>query len=249
MKFLGIIPARFASTRFPGKPLIDIGGKSMIRRVYDQAGKSQLLNRVIVATDDQRIYDHVENFGGSVKMTSPAHQSGTDRIEEVASFYPEFDIIINIQGDEPFIDPKQVDLLCGCFDKPGTKIATLIKVIESYSELENPNIPKVIINYLQEAIYFSRNPLPFFRNAEKDLWLKNHTYYKHIGIYGYRKETLFELTKLPESILEKAEALEQLRWLENGYTIQTAVTEIESLSIDTPEDLCQAMLKVDFSRF
>ena len=247
MKITGIIPARFASTRFPGKPLIDIAGKSMIRRVYEQAGQCKLLSQVIVATDDQRIYEHVIDFGGQAQLTSALHQSGTDRCAEVALSHPDSDVFINIQGDEPFIDPRQIDLLCRCFDDPAVSLATLIKKITAFSELTSPNTPKVIINKNDEAIYFSRTPIPFQRDQAVEIWLDKHSYFKHIGIYGYRKEALEQITKLPVSSLELAEALEQLRWIENGFKIKTAQTDLESLSIDTPEDLQRALFLVNNS--
>ncbi len=237
MKILGIIPARFASTRFPGKPLVDISGKSMIQRVYEQAGKAESLNKVIVATDDQRILDHVLNFGGNAMITSNQHQSGTDRCEEVAKKYPEFDILINIQGDEPLIDPQQIDLLCNCFGKPDVQIATLVKKIDTEDELNNSNTPKVILNKNDQAIYFSRTPIPYLRESKNNNWVNGHQYYKHIGIYGYRSETLTAITQLPVSSLEKAEALEQLRWIENGFEIQVAITDKESQAVDTPDDI------------
>lgn len=235
---LGIIPARFASSRFPGKPLVDIAGKSMIQRVYEQCQKSKFLSKVIVATDDKRIADHIIHFGGHVMLTSTQHQSGTDRCAEVANTNPDYDVYINIQGDEPFIDPNQIDLLCGCFEEPNChQIATLIKKINSVEELMNPNTPKVVVNSSQQAIYFSRAAIPFFRGKNVNDWLDHHTYYKHIGIYGYRQQTLWDITQLPVSGLEKAESLEQLRWIENGYPIHTAVTDQENQAIDTPEDL------------
>lgn len=237
MKALGIIPARFASTRFPGKPLVQIDGKSMIERVYQQARKAQLLSRVVVATDDQRIADEVARFGGEYVMTAATHQSGTDRCAEVADQLPGFGVIINIQGDEPYIDPRQIDLLASCFEENGTELATLIKEIHDEEELFNVNIPKVVVNSRREAIYFSRNTIPYVRNAEKDKWLGAHLFYKHIGIYGYSRAALLEITKLPPSLLELAENLEQLRWVENGYKIQTRVTDIETVAIDTPDDL------------
>lgn len=240
MKILGIIPARFASTRFPGKPLADIAGKTMIRRVYEQAKKSALLSEVLVATDDQRILNHVRSFGGLAVMTSESHQSGTDRCAEVAAAQPDFDIFINIQGDEPFIAPKQIDLLCQCFTHPEVQLATLIKEIRNQEELFNQNTPKVVISTDQHALYFSRTPIPYHRDEPAEKWLGKHTYYKHIGIYGYRREALSAITRLPVSDLEKAEALEQLRWLENGYSIKVAITDIESLSVDTPADLQKA---------
>lgn len=237
MRIFGLIPARYPSTRFPGKPLIDIGGKSMIRRVYEQAKKAPSLTDVIVATDDERILSHVLDFGGQAVMTSDQHQSGTDRCAEVAGKLPDMDVIINIQGDDPFIDPKQIELLCACFEDPDTVLATLIKKITGGEELFNPNIPKVIFNNRKEAIYFSRTPIPYLRDKEQALWPENHQYYKHLGIYGYKTETLHKISKLPVSSLEKAEALEQLRWIENGYAIRVAVTDLESFAIDTPDDL------------
>lgn len=249
MKITGIIPARYASTRFPGKPLVDIGGKSMIQRVYRQAMKSQLLSAVIVATDDQRIFDHVLSFGGSAQMTSGDHQSGTDRCAEVALTHPDSDVFVNIQGDEPFIDPLQIDLLCRCFGQPDVELATLVKQITTHHELTNTNTPKVVINNLNEAIYFSRTPIPFLRNFELSEWLTQRSYFKHIGIYGYRKETLQQITRLPVSGLEQAEALEQLRWIENGLRIKIAVTEVESIAIDTPQDLEKALASVNLLNY
>jgi len=237
MKILGIIPARYASTRFPGKPLVDIAGKSMIQRVYEQAKKCSQLSEVIVATDDDRIFEHVNSFGGKAEMTSSTHQSGTDRCAEVAEKHPEYDVIINIQGDEPYIDPGQISKLISCFDDPGTQIATLIKKVSNEQELHNTNSPKVIVNKNAEAIYFSRSPLPHIRGQEPQNWFQHFTYFKHIGIYGYRVDILKQITKLPVSTLEKAESLEQLRWIENGYKIKVAETEIETIAIDTPGDL------------
>lgn len=221
----------------------------MIQRVYLQALKSQLLSEVIVATDDQRIFDHVSAFGGSAQMTSSDHQSGTDRCAEVALKHSDSDVFVNIQGDEPFIDPKQIDLLCKCFEHPDVNLATLIKQITTYDELTNSNTPKVVINTLHEAIYFSRTPIPFLRNYGQGEWLKHHAYFKHIGIYGYRREALQKLTHLPVSGLEQAEALEQLRWIENGLRIKVAVTDVESISIDTPQDLEHALLTVNLTKY
>lgn len=241
-KIIGIIPARFASTRFPGKPLVNIAGKTMIERVYSQAKKSGSLSDVIVATDDSRIVNAVENFGGKVCLTSPHHPSGTDRCAEVFSQMNLIcDAVINIQGDEPFINPAQIDLLCTCFDDPKTDLATLIKKIESSEVLFNPNSPKVIIDQDQFAIYFSRFPIPFIRGIEEPLWLTRHTFFQHIGIYGYRASILKDITQLPPSVLEKAESLEQLRWLENGYKIKTAITPFDTKAIDTPEDLVKVI--------
>jgi 3-deoxy-manno-octulosonate cytidylyltransferase (CMP-KDO synthetase) len=237
MKILGIIPARYASSRFPGKPLVDIAGKSMIRRVYEQVKKCDDVAEAIVATDDDRILDHVQAFGGVAVMTADDHQSGTDRCAEVARLHPEYDVIINIQGDEPYINPEQIAKLAACFADAGTQIATLIKKIVTNEELFNYNSPKVIINKLSEAIYFSRATLPHIRACEPHNWLKCHTYFKHIGIYGYRADVLQQITKLHVSGLEKAESLEQLRWIENGYRIKVAETELETHSVDVPADL------------
>lgn len=237
MKALGIIPARYASTRFPGKPLIEIQGKSMIQRVYEQALKAKNLAKVVVATDDERIASEVSSFGGEFVMTRNTHQSGTDRCAEVSQHFSDFGIVINIQGDEPFINPGQIDLLISCFEQREVQLATLIKEIHDEDELFNNNIPKVVINNRQEAVYFSRHIIPYIRSAEKDKWLNVHQFYKHIGIYGYTATTLLEITRLQPSSLEIAESLEQLRWIENGYTIQTRITAIETIAIDTPEDL------------
>ncbi|QEM04582.1 3-deoxy-manno-octulosonate cytidylyltransferase [Mucilaginibacter rubeus] len=237
MKILGIIPARYASSRFPGKPLVDIGGKTMIQRVYEQAKKCRSLSEVIVATDDDRIFNHVNGFGGVAVMTGANHQSGTDRCAEVARLHPGYDVIINIQGDEPFIAPEQITKLTACFNDPETQLATLIKRILTEQELHNTNSPKVVINKLSEAIYFSRATLPHIRGQEPENWLEFHTFFKHIGIYGYRADILQEVTKLPVSPLEKAESLEQLRWIDNGYRIKVAETELETHAVDVPEDL------------
>ncbi len=246
LRILGVIPARFASSRFPGKPLVDIHGKSMIQRVYERAKESTKLDDLVVATDDERILLHVNDFGGRAILTSDTHQSGTDRCAEAAHKLPGFNVIINIQGDEPYIDSRQIDLLASCFAEPETALATLVKKITTGSELSNPNSPKVILNRNSEAIYFSRTPIPFLRGIlqgeDHEEWLSHHTFFKHIGIYGYRADTLEAITHLPVSILEKAESLEQLRWIENGYKIKVAVTDIETQAIDTPADL-QAILK------
>ncbi len=237
MEILGIIPARYASTRFPGKPLTDIHGKSMIRRVYEQALQAGLAE-VVVATDDDRIREHVEGFGGNVVMTAEHHQSGTDRcFEAYKALDKPYEYIINIQGDEPFIKPEQINLVAACFENPQTQLATLIKKIETAEELFNVNAPKVVINHAKEALYFSRQPIPYCRNIPNDIWHKQHTYFKHIGIYGYRADILEQITQLPPSALELAESLEQLRWLENGFRIATALTTYETIGIDTPEDL------------
>jgi 3-deoxy-manno-octulosonate cytidylyltransferase (CMP-KDO synthetase) len=247
-KIVGIIPARFASTRFPGKPLVAINGKSMIERVYTQARKSKLLTDVIVATDNKSIEEKVKSFGGNVCLTSADHPSGTDRCAEVlATINFASDAIINIQGDEPFIDPRQIDLVCSCFEDPKTELATLIKKIVSLEVLFNPNSPKVIVDRDDFAIYFSRHPLPYIRGVEEQYWLDKHAFYQHIGIYGYRPHILRKITQLPPSSLEKAESLEQLRWLENGYKIKTALTTYETLAIDTPEDLDKILATMPLS--
>jgi 3-deoxy-manno-octulosonate cytidylyltransferase (CMP-KDO synthetase) len=241
MNSIGIIPARYASTRFPGKPLVDIGGKPMIERVYEQACLANL-QQVLVATDDARIADVVRDFGGQVVLTGTQHQSGTDRCFEAYTRHNvPFDCIINIQGDEPFIQPEQINLVISCFENPGTQLATLIKQIEQPAELFNPNAPKVITDSRQQAIYFSRHPIPYYRGAEPESWLQHHTYYKHIGIYGYRADILEQITRLPPSGLELAESLEQLRWLENGFRILTAITTQENIGIDTPADVQKAL--------
>jgi 3-deoxy-manno-octulosonate cytidylyltransferase (CMP-KDO synthetase) len=237
MKITGIIPARFASTRFPGKPLTVIGGKSMIRRVYEQAKQASSLSAVVVATDDSRIEEHVKSFGGEVVMTGD-HQSGTDRcFEAVRKFDPSADVVINIQGDEPFIHPKQIDLVASCFTNRNVQIATLVKIITAKEELFNVNIPKVVLDKDKNAIYFSRQAIPFIRESREEEWLDKNTFYKHIGIYAYRLPVLEAITALPQSSLERAEALEQLRWLENGYKIKVELTDFESVAIDTPSDL------------
>ena len=240
IQFLGIIPARYHSTRFPGKPLVDISGKPMIRRVYEQA--SSILEQVVVATDDARIETAVHEFGGNVMLTSPGHTSGTDRCAEALDQYITkhnriVDVVINIQGDEPFIQPGQIQHLMNCFSDPETQIATLAKVIESTEELNDPNIPKVVCNLQQQALYFSRSPLPFIRGKERPEWIRDHNFLKHIGIYAYQTDVLRAITRLKPSQLELAESLEQNRWLENGYTIHVRTTEYDSLSIDTPADL------------
>jgi 3-deoxy-manno-octulosonate cytidylyltransferase (CMP-KDO synthetase) len=238
MKFIGIIPARYASTRFPGKPLAQLNGKPIIQHVYENARKT--LEAVWVATDDDRIAKVVASFGGKFIMTRDDHQSGTDRCAEAArllSAEVEFDVAINIQGDEPFVRREQLDALKACFDDPETEIATLVKTIEQAEVLFNPNRPKVVMDSNNNALLFSREAIPHIRGVEKNDWLLHHQFYGHLGIYAYQKEVLQQITKLPPSKLELAESLEQLRWLENGYHIKVAVTSFESLGIDTPEDL------------
>ena len=238
MNIVGIIPSRFASTRFPGKPLIDIGGKTMIQRVYEQASKSKSLSKVVVATDDLNIEQHVKSFGGNVVMTSEAHQSGTDRcFEAINKISADADVVINIQGDEPFIHPEQIDLVASCFINPEVQIATLVKKMSSVEDLFSNTIMKVVMNKKGEGIYFSRQAIPYIRGKEPKDWLNHFTFYKHIGIYAYTVKTLKEITALPQSSLELAESLEQLRWIENGYKIKVEITDYESVSVDAPEDL------------
>jgi len=237
VQILGIIPARYASTRFPAKALADIGGKTMIQRVYEQSSKATQLSQIIVATDDERIFDHVHQFGGKAVMTSEKHQSGTDRcFEALIKNGGNYDYVINIQGDEPFINPEPINSLAEALDGK-TELATLVKVIDSPDILFNVNVPKAVLNKRQEVLYFSRQTIPYLRGVEMDRWMESHTFYKHIGIYAYRVDVLEAITKLEVSSLEKAEALEQLRWLENGYSIQAVVTTDDSHGVDTPEDL------------
>lgn len=236
MKIAGIIPARYASGRLPAKALADIGGKPMIQRVYEQALLCKELSDVMVATDHEEIYETVKRFG-KVIMTSDHHQSGTDRCAEAISHLENpTDFIINIQGDEPFIQPTQISLLAAALD-PDTELATLVKKIDSEEVLFNPNTPKVLLNHQSEAIYFSRSTIPYIRGVASGQWLEKHTFYKHIGIYAYRSDILKKITELPQSSLELAEQLEQLRWIENGYRIKAVITTIETMGIDTPEDL------------
>jgi len=233
---LGIIPARYASTRFPGKPLVIIDGKPMIQRVYEQALKSEL-DAVVVATDDVRIADAVRSFGGNVVMTSENHPSGTDRCAEaLENFKGDWKAVVNIQGDEPYIQPSQINAVASLL-KSGAPIATLVKKIDNVEELTNINSPKVVISSNGNALYFSRQPIPFQKGVDINDWLNHGTYYKHIGIYGYQSIVLPQLTLLKQGILEMAESLEQLRWLENGYSIMTAETTENTVAIDTPEDL------------
>ena len=244
MTVVGIIPARFASTRFPGKPLADIKGKPMIQRVYEQAQKA--LVHVCVATDDVCIKEAVKAFGGEVVMTATHHESGTDRCAEAVIKYEQVkgvkaDIVVNIQGDEPFIDPVQIKQLVDVFRNKGSEIATLIKEITDIKMLDNSNKVKVVVGINADALYFSRSSIPFVRNTDRSGWLKTQKFYQHVGMYGYKKDVLMDICKLPKGILELAESLEQLRWLENGYKIKTAITNIESVGIDTPADLEKAL--------
>ena len=246
MNFIAIIPARYASTRFPGKPLADIGGMSMIERVYTQATKA--LEHVWVATDDQRIADEVNRFGGRVMMTSTTHRSGTDRcceaLEKIeAETGLSFDVVINIQGDEPFVDPSQIKALMEQFREPATDIATLARPFPtggSYDAIADPNLVKVVMGTNGKALYFSRSVIPFVRNVEKSEWVAHTPYFTHVGMYAYRVATLKEIVRLPQSSLELAESLEQLRWLQGGYNIRVGITELRTIGIDTPEDLAAA---------
>ncbi len=237
-KFLGVIPARYASSRFPGKPLVDIHGKSMIEWVYKRTQLSSYLSELIVATDDQRIFDCVTSFGGKVEFTSSSHRSGTERISEIAERYPSYDGIINIQGDEPYIDPKAIDRICeGIMHSNFSSIFTLISIITDKETLENPNTVKVVINLQGKALYFSRHPIPFNQQHQRNIWLDQHLYFKHIGIYGFPRNILLRIPALEMTALETAESLEQLRWIAHGYDIFTAEYTDSSLSVDTPEDL------------
>lgn len=242
MNFIAIIPARYASTRFPGKPLALLGGKPVIQRVYEQV--AGVLDAAVVATDDMRIFDAVTAFGGRVVMTSPDHRSGTDRCREAYDkLGEEYDVVVNVQGDEPFIRPSQLESVKRCFDDPATEIATLVKPFtpaDGLAALENPNSPKVVLDVRSRAICFSRSVIPYLRGIPREEWLSAHTFYKHIGLYAFRTEVLRAVTALPQSVLEKAESLEQLRWIENGYSIGVGITEAETIGIDTPEDLEKA---------
>jgi 3-deoxy-manno-octulosonate cytidylyltransferase (CMP-KDO synthetase) len=243
MKFLGLIPARFASTRFPAKPLAMLGGMTVVERVYRQV--RAVMDDVAVATDDERIEKAVKDFGGNVVMTSVDHRSGTDRCYEALMKLGEkkYDVVINIQGDEPFIQRSQLESVIACFDDKATEIATLVKPLtaeDGWDALFNPNSPKVVVNNNMEALYFSRSVIPYLRGCETQSWLNKHTYYKHIGLYAYRSDILAQITQLPQSKLELAESLEQLRWLENGYKIKVGITDVETIGIDTPDDLRRA---------
>ena len=243
MKFVAIIPARYGSTRFPGKPLASLCGKPIIQWVYQRV--SSIVANAYVATDDERIYQAVEAFGGKALMTSPNHKSGTDRCWEAVSQLgtENFDVVINVQGDEPFILAEHIEKLQGCFTNPETHIATLVKPFSEDNSIEallNPNSPKVVMGKDMQALYFSRSVIPYLRNIDQSEWLRSHTFYKHIGIYAYRTDVLRAITQLQPSTLELAESLEQLRWLENGYRIQVAVTNQETIGIDTPQDLTRA---------
>lgn len=239
MKFIGIIPARYASTRFPGKPLALLGGKPVIQHVYEKV--AAVLEAAYVATDDERIYDVVKSFGGQVVMTRTDHKSGTDRIEEaIVKIGGEWDVVVNVQGDEPFVAKSQLDTICHCFDDPTTQIATLGKPFESMEAVQNPNSPKIVVDNMGFAMYFSRSVIPYVRGKEKSSWLTHYPFLKHLGIYAYRKDVLRQVTQLPQSSLEIAESLEQLRWLQNGFKIKVGTTDVETVGIDTPQDLERA---------
>lgn len=243
MKFIGIIPARYSSSRFPGKPLADMAGKPMIQRVYEQVKLA--LDEVWVATDDTRILETVKSFGGNAVMTSAEHKSGTDRCKEAyLKIGKNFDVVINIQGDEPFIQPEQINAIKACFDSANVELATLVKPFkkeDGFEALFNNNSPKVVINKNNEAIYFSRSIIPYIRDVHHTEWLDKHTFYKHIGMYAYRVDILNKITELPQSSLELAESLEQLRWIENGYKIKIGYTDVETIGIDTPDDMEKAL--------
>ena len=242
MRYIGIIPARYASTRFPAKPLAMLGGKMVIQRVFEQV--SGVLDEVYVATDDERIEAAVKSFGGNVVMTSTNHKSGTDRCYEAyTKVGAGYDVVVNIQGDEPFIQRSQLESIKNCFSDESTQIATLVKPYtesDGIEALENVNSPKVVVDNRMNAIYFSRSVIPFLRGVDKADWLKRQTYYKHIGLYSYRAEVLKEITRLPQSALGMTESLEQLRWIENGYKIKVGISDVETIGIDTPEDLERA---------
>lgn len=235
---LGVIPARYASSRFPGKPLVDIRGKSMIRRVYEQVNKAELIDSVVVATDDRRIFEHVQGFGGQVQMTSDGHRSGTDRCAEVAARETDYDQVVNIQGDEPFIDPRQIDqVVKPLLGADGPQIATLAKRLSDEGTLFNPNVVKVVFDREQRALYFSRSAIPYLRDVDPSLWMERADYYKHIGIYGFHRTALLAVAEQEAGRLEQCESLEQLRWLEAGFQIHVGITEWETFGIDHPEDL------------
>lgn len=239
MKFIGIIPARYASTRFPGKPLALLGGKPVIQHVYEKV--AAVLEAAYVATDDERIYDAVKSFGGQAVMTRTDHKSGTDRIEEaIEKIGGEWDVVVNVQGDEPFMAKSQLDTICHCFDDPTTQIATLGKPFESMEAVQNPNSPKIVVDNMGFAMYFSRSVIPYVRGKEESSWLTHYPFLKHLGIYAYRKDVLRQVTQLPQSSLEIAESLEQLRWLQNGFKIKVGTTDVETVGIDTPQDLERA---------
>ena len=255
MKVLALIPARFASTRFPGKPLAILGKKTMIQRVCEQVSKAKSVDQLAVVTDDERIFRHVQSIGYQVFMSDPNHQSGTDRCAEIAEQMTDFDIIVNVQGDEPFIQPEQIDLVARLPQppvNPGEKnrksapeneynqIGTLVKKIIAPEDIFNPNVVKAVFDATGKALYFSRSPIPHLRGVEKENWFKKGVFYKHLGIYSFCREALLQVSKLEQSRLEKTESLEQLRWLENGFSIITGETQFETIGVDTPADLEEA---------
>lgn len=247
MKIIGIIPARFASTRFPGKPLVKIGEKTMIQLVYEQVENANIIHKTMVATDDERIFTHVQSFGGNVLMTAPTHESGTERCAEIIEILKNktnehFDIAINIQGDEPFIQPQLIDDLASfLIENQAFEIATAAKKITTHEVLFNPNVVKTVLSESGKALYFSRQTIPFIRGLTPENWLDHQTFYKHIGIYAFRTATLLKIVKDAVSPLEKAESLEQLRWLYHDYTIGVLKTNFETIGIDTPDDLLRVL--------
>lgn len=242
MKFVGIIPARYASTRFPAKVLAMLNGKTVIQRVYEQV--KDCFDDLYVATDDSRIAEVVTSFGGKAIMTSEDCKNGTERcFDACCKLNIDCDVVVNVQGDEPFIQRKQIESLMSCFADERTDIATLVKPFEQadgWERLSNPNSPKVVLDGDNFAMYFSRSVVPYLRGVEQSEWLDNHVFYKHLGVYAYRLNVLKEITSLQQTPLEKVESLEQLRWLEHGYKIKVGVTNIETIGIDTPEDLERA---------
>lgn len=245
MRVLGVIPSRYQSSRFPGKPLIDLKGKSMIQRVFEGSAASDKIQEVVVATDDVRIFDHVVGFGGKAMMTSTSHRSGTDRCGEVIQHFLDYDIVINIQGDEPLVDARQLEQIIHLFDDPKVQIATLAKKIDRSEDIFNPNRVKVVLDKDSNGIYFSRNPIPYCQNTDNEEWLSKSDYYRHIGIYAYRTSCLKKLVQLDPTDLEKTESLEQLRWLYNGFQIRVGVTAIETPNIDTPDDVKEVLKFLD----
>ncbi len=244
MKVLAVIPARYASIRFPGKPLALIAGRPMIQWVWEGVSRISVISDAVVATDDTRIFDTVLGFGGRAMMTASTHRSGTDRCGEVLDrMDSDADVIVNVQGDEPRVEHTQIELLASCFDDPSVQIATLKKEITSADDLFSPNVVKVVDDLKGNAIYFSRNPIPFVRGKADDEWLQHHKFYKHIGIYAFRREVLQQVVRLPQSQLETCESLEQLRWIENGYRIAVRETDAENIGVDTPEDLAKLQME------
>ncbi len=244
---VGIIPARYASTRFPGKPLIEIEGKTMLQRVYEQVAKSKSLAKLVVATDDERIFDHVKSFGGNVVMTASHHPSGTDRcLDALQQLNEHYRYVINIQGDEPFIEPQQIDELAAVLNDGTTELATQMIAVDSYEMLFDKGEVKIVLNTNNEALYFSRMVIPFIKGVDEKEWHSYHQYYRHVGMYAYRTDILKIIAALPVSQLEKAESLEQLRWLEHGFSIKCVVTKYESHCIDTPEDVEKVLKMVKY---